>query len=272
MRHSWKDRSSVNHTRSLAIPRVQVYKDSITRYHILNGAFLNEDVIRLTILGSFHPSPVTLQRTSRQMERPLSVSVTSLRPTTSTTLCSSSLLLRKYCLVRFILVRSFESGKGTSEREREGKREREREEEKVDRGDIGAVTLSDTEFGRTTSRVYTRWIYTRRYLSRFSTTCTSRVHRVYTNVYTTCASIYTRRQGSQVSLGPHWHNTFTDVTLHSKLLRCHTRIPPPPPPPLLPPARNAVILGDGNDALVTDVHRIDTFAQNNTFFFPSFFF
>lgn len=65
------------------------------------------------------------------------------------------------------------------EREREG-----REEEKVDRGDIGAVTLSDTEFGRTTSRVYTRWIYTRCCLSRFSTTCTRRVRRVYTNVYT----------------------------------------------------------------------------------------
>lgn len=32
---------------------------------------------------------------------------------------------------------------------------------------------------------------------------------------------HARRQGSQVSLGPHWHNTFTDVTLGCKLLRCH---------------------------------------------------
>lgn len=66
-----------------------------------------------------------------------------------------------------------------------------------------------------------------------------------------CARIYTRRQGSQVSLGPHWHNTFTDVTLHSKLLRCHTRIPPSLPRVL--PVRRAVILRDGNDALVTDL-------------------
>lgn len=61
----------------------------------------------------------------------------------------------------------------------------------MDRGDIGAVTLSDTEFGRTTSRVYTRWIYTRCYLSRFSTTCTRRVRRVYATVYT-CVRVFTR--------------------------------------------------------------------------------
>lgn len=37
----------------------------------------------------------------------------------------------------------------------------------------------------------------------------------------------------QVSLGPHRHNTFTDVTLHSKLLRCRrTRISFSLPPSL----------------------------------------
>lgn len=46
----------------------------------------------------------------------------------------------------------------------------------------------------------------------------------------------------QVSLGPHWHNTFTDVTLHSKLLRCRrTRIssslPPSPCPTIAPGER-----------------------------------
>ena len=83
-----------------------------------------------------------------------------------------------------------------------------------------------------------------------------RTRRVHAAVYT-CARIYTRRQGSQVSLGPHWHNTFTDVTLHSKLLRCHTRIPPllAHHPRVLSAIRRVVILDDGNDALVTD--RID---------------
>lgn len=193
MRHSWKDRSSVNHTRSLAIPRVQVYKDSITRYHILNGAFLNEDVIRLTILGSFHSvslSPVTLQRTSRQMERPLSVSVTSLRPTTSTTLCSSSLLLRKYCLVRFILVRSFESGKGTSEREREGKREREREGEGGQRRYRGCNIKRHGIRSYDKSRIHTVDIYAALPLALLHYVYKPCTPRVYERVYNVCEYLH----------------------------------------------------------------------------------
>lgn len=74
--------------------------------------------------------------------------------------------------------------------------------------------------------------------------------RTHTHTFYTCAYTCIRRdRAPQVSLGPHWHNTFTDVTLHSKLLRCRTRIffPPshlpaaPSPAPSTPPGERDTV-------------------------------
>lgn len=95
------------------------------------------------------------------------------------------------------------------------------------------VTLNDTEFRLEQQTATQNAVFVARFSSPRATNAHTLVPRAYVQAFTcaghVCACIYTRRQGSQVSLGPHWHNTFTDVTLHSKLLRCHTRIPLPPP-------------------------------------------
>lgn len=61
------------------------------------------------------------------------------------------------------------------------------------------------------------------------------LHTLYVVSYISARACMRGDRAPQVSLGPHWYNTFTDVTLHSKLLRCRTRISSPLLfPPYLP--------------------------------------